>query len=342
MEGFINASVKRQDEQLVITWEGEGLGNVAVYMSEDPDFTESEAALIGTASGNEYAVEVSRDVRVYFVLKGENGARIRVAERVITMDGLTNFRDLGGYLTADGKRTKWGKLLRSAAHDSISDRDAALLQKMGVKTVLDYRTTPEVADHADREIEGVVYKRLSPMENPNATNTLDVNQSRNMKSAEDVIAMMSGINQMLAGDAYCNSVYREMMNIVMDTAQVPFVQHCTSGKDRVGAGSATILLALGVPRETILADYLLSNENQLSASKLGTGAASAASQAGMEITPEMLQMFALLTKVHKEYLEAFFATIDAKFGGTEGYLKQGLGLTDEDLARVKELYLEVM
>ena len=100
----------------------------------------------------------------------------------------------------------------------------------------------------------------------------------------------------------------------------------------------TILLALGVPRETILADYLLSNENQLSASKLGTGAA----KAGMEITPEMLQMFALLTKVHKEYLEAFFATIDAKFGGTEGYLKQGLGLTDEDLARVKELYLEVM
>ena len=176
------------------------------------------------------------------------------------------------------------------------------------------------------------------MENPNATNTLDVNQSRNMKSAEDVIAMMSGINKMLAGDAYCNSVYREMMNIVMDTAQVPFVQHCTSGKDRVGAGSATILLALGVPRETILADYLLSNENQLSASKLGTGAA----KAGMEITPEMLQMFALLTKVHKEYLEAFFATIDAKFGGTEGYLKQGLGLTDEDLVRVKALYLEEM
>ena len=338
MEGFIKASVKRQEEQLLISWEGEGLGNVAVYMSEDPDFIESEATLIANAAGNEYAVEVSRDVRVYFILKAENGARIRVAERVITMDSLTNFRDLGGYLTADGKRTKWGKLLRSAAHDSITDRDVTLLQKMGLKTVIDYRTTPEVADHADREIDGVTYKRISPMENPNATNTLDVNQSMQMKSAEDVIAMMSGINKMLAGDAYCNSVYREMMNVVMDSAQVPFVQHCTSGKDRVGAGSATILLALGVPRETIMADYLLSNENQISSSKLGTGA----SQAGMEITPEMLQMFALLTKVHKEYLEAFFATIDAKFGGTEGYLKQGLGLTDEDLARVRELYLEEM
>jgi protein-tyrosine phosphatase len=176
------------------------------------------------------------------------------------------------------------------------------------------------------------------MENPNATNTLDVNQSRNMKSAEDAIAMLTGINKMLAGDAYCNSVYREVMNVVMDPAQVPFVQHCTSGKDRVGAGSATILMALGVPRETIMEDYLLSNENQISASKLGSGTSSA----GMEITPEMLKMFAALTKVHKEYLEAFFATIDAKLGGTEGYLKQGLGLTDTDLARVKELYLEEM
>ena len=74
MEGFINASVKRQDEQLVITWEGEGLGNVAVYMSEDPDFTESEAAFVANVDGNEYAVEVSRDVRIYFILKAETSA----------------------------------------------------------------------------------------------------------------------------------------------------------------------------------------------------------------------------------------------------------------------------
>ncbi len=338
MEGFIKASVKRQDAQLVITWEGEALGAVAVYMSEDPDFVESESTLLANVVGNEYAVEVSKATRVYFILKADNGARIRVAERVITMDSLANFRDLGGYLTEDGKRTKWGKLLRSAAHDSITDADVALLQKMGLKTVIDYRTTPEMTDHPDKEVAGVVYRRISPMENPNATNTIAASQNMQMKSVEDAIAMLTGINKMLAGDPYCNSVYREVMNVVMDSEKVPFVQHCTSGKDRVGAGSATILMALGVPRETIMEDYLLSNENQISASKLTSGAVSG----GMEITPEMMKMFAALTKVHKEYLEAFFATIDAKFGGTEGYLKQGLGLTDADLARVKELYLEEM
>lgn len=151
--------------------------------------------------------------------------------------------------------------------------------------------------------------------------------------------MLTGINKKLAGDAYCNSVYREVMQTVLDPAQMPMVQHCTAGKDRVGVGAATILLALGVPRETIIEDYLLSNQNKVAANKIGGGAAAAA---GIEITPEMLKMFEALSKVHREYLEAFFETVDGKFGGAEGYLKDGLGLTDEELARVKELYLEEM
>lgn len=99
-----------------------------------------------------------------------------------------------------------------------------------------------------------------------------------------------------------------------------------------------MLMAPGVPRETIMADYLLSNENQISAKKLGTGTMSA----GTESTPEMMKMFAALTKVHAEYLEAFFDEIDTKWGGTEGYLKHALGLTDEELNKMKELYLEEM
>lgn len=338
MEGFLKATVKRQQEQLLIHWEGDALGSVAIYMSEDPDFIESNATFIAKVDGSDYAVEVSRDIRVYFILKAETGARIRVAERVITMDSLTNFRDLGGYLTADGKRTKWGRLLRSAAHDSITDRDVALLQKIGLKTVIDYRSSYEVDAHADREIDGVAYKSLRPFEDPNATNILDTKQTVSMQSEADAVARLTGINQQLASDAYCNSIYHEVMQIVLDPAQVPMVQHCTAGKDRVGVGSATILLALGVPRDTIIADYLLSNENQVSVNKLG----SAAAASGMELTPEMKKMFEALAKVRAEYLQAFFDTVDAKFGGTEGYLKQGLGLTDADLEKVKALYLEEM
>ena len=112
----------------------------------------------------------------------------------------------------------------------------------------------------------------------------------------------------------------------------------TAGKDRVGVGSATLLLALGVPRETILADYLLSNENSLSASKLGTGITSK----GTQISPEQLKLFEVFAKVRAEYLQAFFDEIDRLWGGTEGYLKQALGLTDEQLTKLQDMYLETM
>ena len=114
------------------------------------------------------------------------------------------------------------------------------------------------------------------------------------------------------------------------------MQHCTAGKDRVGVGSATLLLALGVPRETIMADYLLSNENRLSTDKLSMG------KKNVQLPPEQLKMFEALTKVHEEYLAAFFDEIDKVWGGTEGYLKKGLGLTDENLNNMQDLYLEQM
>lgn len=338
MEGFKQAEVKRQDSLLTISWEGDNLGTVKIYQSADPDAAEADAVLIGESAERKFELELSRDERVYFILAAENGARIRVAERVMQMDNLVNFRDLGGYLTEDGRRTKWGKLLRSAAHDGITERDAEFLRSLGVKTVVDYRTSVESADHPDVKLDGVAYQTLCPFEESNATNTLDTNQHRQMRSAEDAIKMLTGINRQLAASPHCNKTYRGLMQIALDTEQVPVVQHCTSGKDRVGVGSATMLMALGVPRETIMADYLLSNENQLSASKLGSGTMSA----GQEITPEMMKMFAALTKVHAEYLEAFFDEVDTRWGGTEGYLKNALGLTDEELEKMKDLYLEQM
>lgn len=184
MEGFQQAAVQRQQEDLCIKWEGDNLGTVAIYMDEDPDFQESSASLLGKTAEKQYTVAVSAEKRPYFLLAAENGARIRTAERVIPMDGLVNFRDLGGYLTEDGRRTRWGRLLRSAAHDGITDRDVAFLQHIGLKTVVDYRSGFEENEHPDREIAGVSYQHLRPFEESNATNVLDLAQFQR-KTVED-------------------------------------------------------------------------------------------------------------------------------------------------------------
>ena len=146
--------------------------------------------------------------------------------------------------------------------------------------------------------------------------------------------MLTETNRILATNRHCNSVYRELLLRLLDETQVPLVQHCTAGKDRVGVGSATILLALGVPRETILEDYLLSNQNQLSLDKLPAD--------GAEVQPEQIAMFKALTQVHKEYLQAFFDEVDNTWGGTAGYLHNGLGFTGEQLNQLKKMYLEKM
>ena len=335
MEGFKEANVTRTDDLLTISWAGEGLDQVTIYQAEVPDFDETTGHILAKDVTSPYTLTASRDERLYFLLVGANGARIRIAERVMPMDALVNFRDLGGYLTADGRRTKWGKLLRSAAHDAITDRDAAYLQKLGLKTVVDYRSTPEEADHPDREIAGVTYLHIRPLEDPGATNILDTQIK--MDSADDAVTMLSQANRTLANSKHANSVYRQLLLTALDPSQVPIVQHCTAGKDRVGVGSATMLLALGVPRETIIADYLLSNDNQISASKLKGAVAG-----GQEVTDEQLKLFQALAMVRADYLQAFFDEIDTLFGGTEGYLKNGLGLTDEELAQFQALYLETM
>ena len=337
MEGFQEASVVRHHDELTISWAGDGLDKVTIYQAEAPDFDETTGRVLAEDVTSPYSLTAPQDERLYFLLVGANGARIRIAERVMPMDELVNFRDLGGYLTADGRRTKWGRLLRSAAHDAITDRDAAYLQKLGLKTVVDYRSTPEEADHPDRQIEGVAYLHLRPLEDPGATNILDVQQPK-LQGVDDAIAMLTGINRTLANSKHANSVYRQLMLAALDPAQVPIVQHCTAGKDRVGVGSATMLLALGVPRETIIADYLLSNDNQVSVAKLGSGKMSG----GQQISEAQIKMFEALAKVHTEYLQAFFDEIDHVFGGAEGYLKDGLGLTDEQLTQFRELYTEIM
>lgn len=331
MSGFEKVCVTRQDNQLMISWQGEDLGTVQVYQAFVPDVSENEDYLLGVTEQNSYTTAVQSHQRPYFLLTAQNGAHIRTAERVIPMDGLVNFRDLGGYPTEDGRFTKWGKLLRSAAHDEISQADSSFLQQMGLKTVVDYRSGYEEQEHPDVGVAGVQYLHLRPFEDSNATNILDLQQFMT-GGVDGAIAMLTETNRILAKNSHCNSVYRELLLRLLDEAQVPLVQHCTAGKDRVGVGAATILLALGVPRQIILEDYLLSNQNQLRVDKLETAEA--------PISEKQRQLFAALTQVHAAYLQAFFDEVDQTWGGTAGYLHNGLGLTDEQLERLKELYLE--
>jgi protein-tyrosine phosphatase len=107
----------------------------------------------------------------------------------------------------------------------------------------------------------------------------------------------------------------------------PTVFHCTAGKDRTGFAAALVLRALGVPHEEVLVDYLQTN------ACLSPGPVSGST---WRLPPEAAKV---LYRVQPEFLQAAFDEIDARWGGVEAYLREGLGLRERERARLRELYL---
>ena len=125
--------------------------------------------------------------------------------------------------------------------------------------------------------------------------------------------------------------YGEMLQAIIDADGAPILIHCSAGKDRTGWGTAVVHLALGVPREHIVADYMLSNSYRRNrAARLDE-----LERAGLD--PELLAPF---FGVHENYINQSFATVDRLYGGVDQYLRDGLGVDDESIERFHGVMIE--
>ncbi|MEL7046804.1 MAG: tyrosine-protein phosphatase, partial [Pseudomonadota bacterium] len=113
--------------------------------------------------------------------------------------------------------------------------------------------------------------------------------------------------------------------------------HCSGGKDRTGITTALILSALGVTRDDIEADFLMSNVQKQADKKAAEIAASVNEANGTSMTPEAVWPS---LGIRADHLSTFYDSVSASYGSVDGYLRDGLGLTDEDLTRLRDLYLE--
>lgn len=175
--------------------------------------------------------------------------------RVPIISGARNFRDLGGYKTMDGRTIRWGKLYRSGSLAQLTPEGCDVLREFGVRSFCDLRTTRERQmqpfawradfefDYWSRDYETSFGELRRLLE----ADLLDAAQAR--------AAMLDGYRKMPLEQA---PAYREIFSHLIN-ANVPLVFCCSAGKDRTGIGAALILTALGVPRETIIADYVLTD-----------------------------------------------------------------------------------
>jgi protein-tyrosine phosphatase len=251
-------------------------------------------------------------------------------ERVLPLQGGRNFRDLGGYPAAGGSHVKWGMLYRSGSMTALTSEDYAALEKRGIRVVCDFRAT------AERKAEPVNWphaglpKVLADDYDMDNGQFLPKGDPRSF-TAEQIRSTMAAAYPRLL--VQFNGQYRRMFSELL-AGHAPLAFNCSAGKDRTGIAAALLLTALGSPRETVVADYMLSNQT-LDPAKLMAGRAMASSPFAA-LPPEALK---LLVGVDRSYIEAALAVVEGHKGGTAGYLKDELGLGPVELARLRKLYL---
>jgi protein tyrosine/serine phosphatase len=192
-----------------------------------------------------------------------------LAARFVPLVGAHNFRDLGGYPTADGRRTRWGRLYRSDALHNLTVDDVTTLRRLGLRTIVDLRTPSETArlsrgPLADEDIRYVsasvsvdTMDRVGPSPAPISIPVPGQIQVQVPwdppldPSTDPVVRYLSYLED--RGEAFVQ-VVEEML----DVDHLPLVFHCFFGKDRSGVMAALVLSSLGVERRLIADDFALS------------------------------------------------------------------------------------
>ena len=261
-----------------------------------------------------------------------------IAERHVALEGQPNFRDLGGYKTADGRHVKWGLLYRSGALNKLTDADLEKLRARGIAKIIDLRTDSEIEKAPDRLPTGAKAIRL-PVGSETNLNALTVAvKTGDVSGLEEGLLLDS--NREFVRDF--TGAYRQLLQQLAESADRPILWHCTLGKDRAGLGAAIVLMVLGVPQETIMEDYLLSNTFRAQAMRkeMADFNRKHATTTNESKARRDAQVFRALIEVRREFLQAAFDEMIKEYGSREAYIRHGLGVTKARQKRLQRRFLE--
>lgn len=173
-------------------------------------------------------------------------------DRHLPFQGAFNFRDLGGYPTADGRTVRWRTLYRADAVHRLPDAELDVLAERGVRTIIDLRTASELEHgHLHDDARGLQHVHLDVLGTTWKPDELPDDADAAQVLGDLYIAMLS-----LGADAL-----RDALALLTEPVRLPAVFHCAAGKDRTGVLAAMVLSLLGVDDEVIVADYAISGTN---------------------------------------------------------------------------------
>lgn len=262
----------------------------------------------------------------------EQEANTGVADtRMILMEGSRNFRDVGGYRTADGRTVRWNALYRSGSLGNLQKDGMARLRNMDIRAIIDLRMTTE--RKRDRSnwlpIAGMGYWTRDYQLGGDEASLAQIFRDPSKLTRDSMRAMMTQGYRTMPKELAPQ--YRALFVSLIAPEKGAVVLNCTAGKDRTGIGTALVLTALGVPYETVREDYLLSNTGLNMDSVQGAISPQLAS-----LPPEVIQP---LVGVEGAYLDAAFAQMKADYGSIEAYLDKELGVGPVEIKTLKRRML---
>jgi protein-tyrosine phosphatase len=328
---FTSASVSADG---TISWSAPGAGRVTLYAGTDSAVSDRTKAVgQGDATGSIRVSGLAPGKRWFFALVPDRGAPLVIADRGLHLKTIPNLRDVGGYRTTDGRWVKMGMIYRSDQLDRLSDSDLGAMGDLGLALVADLRTASERSHEPDRLPAGAEHLLLDVVADSKGSVGGDMRQAMATIAAGKGAEMLTEANRDFVSLDSARSAYHTLLTRIGAEGAGPTLYHCTSGKDRTGWASAVILTILGVPRETVMADYLASND-YLRAKNDATIA-----MLGKLPTPIARENLEPVLTVRAAYIEAAFAEVDKRYGSFDRYVREGLGLDDAAIDRLRTTLL---
>jgi protein-tyrosine phosphatase len=304
----------------------------AIFRGDSPDTIVMDKPLAQVARTCSVVLSgLETDRPHFFKLAAQSGKSAIVGERRLVVDGAPNLRDMGGYETEDGRRVKWGRIFRSGTLGRLTAGGITLLKQLGIRLVCDFRTEAEARKYPgrfpDSRLVGYLHLTIQHGDfEPTAVFERIRSGDYGWISEE---FMLRGYIDSIELKA---PVWAVFFNRLSDPENRPLLFHCTGGKDRTGVAAALVLLVLGVPEETVIADYGLSDGYNADARK---GIYDLLQPLGVDMwvvepyfTAPASRLCALLKYIRDHY------------GSAEEYLLKKAGVPDGVIRRLRQDLLE--
>ena len=251
---------------------------------------------------------------------------------------VANFRDIGGHETLNGTRMRVGQVFRSGHLADATDHDLGVLEQLGIRVIVDLRDPADLASNGENrlparaELRRVAYPGDVP--GGDIQGLLVTADRATIEAAfppGSAYALVVDSCSQWSRDEGRRAQLAEVIRCVLAAEGAVLIQ-CSAGKDRTGFAAAVIQSILGVPEETVIADYLRSNE-----ARTAHNAKLLDALASRGVARELLEPLLVL---REDYIRVFLKAIDDDWGGIDAYVRRGLGVDDLEVDALRRRLLD--